>query len=156
MRKKEQEIPSLSDIESIVTQAQICRIGLSDNGIPYIERREEIEEIAALVESGDVLKGEEQKEAEEIVRRLGKRFCRRCGYWQPCPQGVPIQQCMLFDSFVARFSPENLASGPAKGVLEKAPKCIECGVCESKCPYELPIMDMVKEATEKARIAITR
>lgn len=118
--------------------------------IPGIERREEIEQIAALVESGRTLRGEDKRRAEEIAERLGKRFCRRCGYCEPCPQGVPIQQCMIFDSFVARFTPEKLAAGPAKRVAEGAPLCIECGECESKCPYELPIMAMIGEAREKA------
>ncbi|MBD3244159.1 MAG: aldo/keto reductase [Chitinivibrionales bacterium] len=119
--------------------------------IPGIERREEIEQIAALVESGETLHGEHRRRAEEIAESLGKRFCRRCGYCEPCPEGVPIQQCMIFDSFVARFPPGKLAAGPAKRVAEDAPKCIECGVCESKCPYELPIMQSVKEALAKAQ-----
>ncbi|MHC4479795.1 MAG: aldo/keto reductase, partial [Planctomycetota bacterium] len=119
--------------------------------IPGIEGEEEIEEIVALVESGQVLEGEEKEEAEKIVARLGKLFCRRCGYCQPCPEGVPVQQCMIFDSFVARFPPGKLASGAAKQVVEQAPLCIECGQCEEKCPYDLPIMDGVRKALEKAR-----
>lgn len=122
--------------------------------IPGIERPEEVIEAAALTSEGEVLKGAEQAEAEAIAAKLGKRFCRRCGYCEPCPQGVPIQQCMVFDSFVARFTRERLAGGPARSVADKAPACIECGECETKCPYELPIMDTVKQALAKARKAI--
>ena len=36
MRKKEKEITEKSDIESVIRQAVVCRLGLSDNNMPYI------------------------------------------------------------------------------------------------------------------------
>jgi nitroimidazol reductase NimA-like FMN-containing flavoprotein (pyridoxamine 5'-phosphate oxidase superfamily) len=36
MRKTEREIRDRCEIESIINQAQVCRIGLSDGNIPYI------------------------------------------------------------------------------------------------------------------------
>ncbi|MHC4591462.1 MAG: 4Fe-4S dicluster domain-containing protein [Planctomycetota bacterium] len=119
--------------------------------IPGIEREEEIEEIVRIVDSGEALQGEEKKRADEIAARLGRLFCRRCGYCQPCPEGVPVQQCMILDSFVKRFPPEKLASGVAKHVAEKAPLCVECGECEDKCPYNLPIMEGIHRALETAQ-----
>jgi len=29
--------------------------------------------------------------------------------------------------------------------IEKATKCSDCGECEKRCPYHLPIRDMIKE-----------
>jgi uncharacterized protein len=36
MRKTEREIRDRAEIESIIQQAQVCRVGLSDGNIPYI------------------------------------------------------------------------------------------------------------------------
>ncbi len=36
MRRKEKEITKISEIEGIIRQSIVCRIGLSDNNVPYI------------------------------------------------------------------------------------------------------------------------
>jgi uncharacterized protein len=36
MRKTEREIKSREEIESIINEAQVCRVGFSDGNIPYI------------------------------------------------------------------------------------------------------------------------
>jgi len=39
----------------------------------------------------------------------------------------------------------------AKRDAETTAKCIRCGVCESKCPYELPIREMIAQHVERFR-----
>jgi predicted aldo/keto reductase-like oxidoreductase len=118
--------------------------------IPGIETAGQIEEIVNLVASGETLTGDERTEAEEIANSLGKRFCRRCGYCEPCPEGVPIQLSMIFDSFCKRMPEDKVAAGPARKILEQAPGCVECGECEEKCPYDLPIVESIKTALGRA------
>ncbi|MFW6061708.1 MAG: aldo/keto reductase [Planctomycetota bacterium] len=118
--------------------------------IPGIERAEEIEEIAEIVASGETLQGEEKARAEQIAADLGKLFCRRCGYCMPCPHDVPIMLSMIFDSFLKRFPEEKLLNGPVKAVLENNGNCVECGICETKCPYDLPIREKVAESLDRA------
>ena len=36
MRRKEQEITDIDDLNEIICSAQVCRLGLSDENIPYI------------------------------------------------------------------------------------------------------------------------
>jgi len=119
--------------------------------IPGIERPEEIEQIAPIVASGAVLEGEELARAEKVAADLGKLFCRRCGYCQPCPEGVPITTAMVFDGLLKRLSRERVASGAGRAIVEKAPNCVECGECEAKCPYDLPIIETVRKSLETAR-----
>ena len=114
-------------------------------GIPGIEQPWEIEQIAAVVESGATLTGKDRTRADRIVERLGKVFCRRCGYCQPCPQEIPITSALILESLVKRMPPE-IAAGAARGVAEKALRCTECHQCEKACPYDLPIPQLLKEA----------
>jgi len=118
--------------------------------IPGIEKAEEIEEIVAIVDSGEVLAGEEKAEAEKIAADLGKLFCRRCGYCMPCEQGVPVTTAMIFDSIVKRLPAES-AARVSRDLVEKAADCIECGKCEERCPYDLPIIKTIRQAAETAR-----
>ena len=36
-----------------------------------------------------------------------------------------------------------------EAVMKKIENCIECGACEPRCPYELPIREMMKRAAEE-------
>jgi len=119
--------------------------------IPGIEREHEIEQIVQIVESGALLEGEDERRAEEVARELGKLFCRRCGYCQPCPQGVPITLAMTFDGMVRRLPLDRMKGGMAQRIAEAADACVQCGACETKCPYALPIMETVRRAGELAR-----
>jgi predicted aldo/keto reductase-like oxidoreductase len=48
-------------------------------------------------------------------------------------------------SFWKRFTIEGLTSGWVARGMESARNCIECGECEEKCPYHLPIRQMIVE-----------
>ena len=118
--------------------------------IPGIETVEEIEEVVGVVASGALLEGADKARAEKIAADLGKLFCRRCGYCEPCPQGVPIQTAMNLDGLCKRLPPASIAGWVAGKLAEDGTKCTECGECEEKCPYDLPIMATVKASVEKA------
>jgi predicted aldo/keto reductase-like oxidoreductase len=118
--------------------------------IPGIERPEEIEEIVRVVESGETLEGGDRARAERIAGELGRLFCRRCGYCEPCPNEVPVQFTMIFESLIKRVPRAN-AADMAERLIAGVADCAECGECESKCPYELPIIESMKKALELAR-----
>ena len=44
------------------------------------------------------------------------------------------------------FARSILLNAPTGEVLEKAGRCDECGECEKRCPFGLPIMSLIKEA----------
>lgn len=81
---------------------------------------------------------------DEYRAKLGKQFCRRCEYCQPCPNGVFITPAMGYKLFVSRMSPA-VAADFAKGAMESVPSCTECEECISRCPYELPIPTILKD-----------
>ncbi|MHB8104534.1 MAG: aldo/keto reductase, partial [Dehalococcoidales bacterium] len=114
--------------------------------IPGIEKIHEIEEIAAIYEGPQKITAAERKEMKRMTEELGTRFCRRCDYCQPCQQGIPISMVMTFPTFVKRLPPDWYLKSPfiPEG-MAKAATCIECGECEERCPFKLPIREMIKE-----------
>ena len=87
----------------------------------------------------------EQNEMERLREKLGTRFCRRCDYCQPCPEKIPISLVMVVTSFARRVPPATVFSGWIANGMERAANCTDCGECEEKCPYHLPIREMIAE-----------
>ena len=112
---------------------------------PGFERINEIEEIVAIVAGSWALSAGEQEEIERIREEVGVRFCRRCGYCEPCPEGVRISVMMNLQNIWKRIPPEQLTSDWIASAVDGAGQCIECGECEEKCPYQLPIREMLVE-----------
>jgi predicted aldo/keto reductase-like oxidoreductase len=115
---------------------------------PGIEKTAEIEEIVDIVNGPWKLTSEERQQIEDLRAQVDTRFCRRCEYCQPCPQGVRISTIMNLPSFVKRFPRERLLEGWVADAIGTGENCIECGECEEKCPYHLPIREMIVEYME--------
>lgn len=113
--------------------------------IPGIEKVEEIEEIVQVLAGSWEMTEAEQHDMERLREELGTRFCRRCEYCQPCPEEIRISTVMNIRSFAKRMPPERIFTGMLAEVMERAASCTECGECEEKCPYHLPIREMVAE-----------
>lgn len=81
---------------------------------------------------------------EKIRKELGSQFCRRCGYCAPCPQGINIPQNFLFVNYLRKYGLADWAKARYNAMPATAKDCIECGSCETRCPYDLPIREMLK------------
>ena len=113
--------------------------------IPGIEQAWEIEEIVKICKGPKLMTEEELAEMQRMRDELGTRVCRRCDYCQPCRQEIPISTAMNIASFVKRMPPERVFSGGIAVAMERAATCTECGDCEERCPYGLPIREMLAE-----------
>jgi predicted aldo/keto reductase-like oxidoreductase len=114
--------------------------------IPGIEKTREIEEIFSIYSGSTKMTPAERKKMRQMTAELGTRFCRRCDYCQPCSQQIPISMIMTFPTFVKRLPPDwYLKGGFIPDAMAKAATCTECGECEARCPFKLPIREMLKE-----------
>lgn len=113
-----------------------------------IEQAHEIDEIIEVLNGSWQMTEAEQREMERLKQELGTRFCRRCGYCRPCPEGIPISLVMTANSTYKRLPPAAIFSGWVADVMVKAASCTRCGQCEEKCPYGLPIREMIDEHLE--------
>ena len=119
--------------------------------IPGIEKVSEIEEIVQVSEGPQKMTAAELEEMQKLKQELGTRFCHRCDYCQPCQESIAISTVMMYPSLARRLPPEHLFSGFWGQIVEKAAGCTQCGECEERCPYHLPIRDMLAEFVEQYR-----
>jgi predicted aldo/keto reductase-like oxidoreductase len=91
---------------------------------------------------------DELQEITAIRQQFDKQFCRRCDYCQPCPEGISIQAIMGIKSMVKRMGQAIIEKGWPKEVVEKARNCTGCGECMERCPYDLPIPELIRENVE--------
>ena len=111
--------------------------------IPGMYAEKEIEQNIAAYEDETPLGSEELEKIEAIRRELGTQFCRRCNYCQPCTAGIGISGIFVLEGYLQRYGLGDWAKQRYAGMAKKAGDCIGCGVCETRCPYQLPIRDML-------------
>jgi len=112
--------------------------------IPGIRAAEEIDQILALYQDPRPLSAADEREIERIRSDVGERFCHRCEYCMPCAQGVLIPQVLMYPAILKRLTRERAVGWVGKA-MESVGSCVECGECEQRCPYSLPIADLLRE-----------
>jgi len=117
--------------------------------IPGMYDLKEIDMNLDAVENISPLTETELKKMDEIRQQLGNNFCRRCNYCQPCTVGINISGIFLFQGYLDRYGLGDWAKERYNTLPVKASDCTQCGVCESRCPYNLPIRQMLKDAAKK-------
>ena len=108
-----------------------------------IERIEEMEQLLSILGGNHKLTKAEELAIQRMRDELGTRFCRRCDYCQPCSAGILISRAISLSNTDRNMPPEYLFNTWVDAVLSKAAECTKCGDCEEKCPYGLPIREML-------------
>jgi len=118
-----------------------------DTVIPGMVLYSEIEENAMIGDDPKPLSSEELLRLRDAVRDLEENFCRRCMYCTPCPEEIPIYFIQELGDKVKVDVDE--VKKMAKEMYAKLKKnvddCSDCGECEEKCPYDLPVREMLRE-----------
>jgi predicted aldo/keto reductase-like oxidoreductase len=115
-----------------------------------MNRMEQLEQNSTTARTFDPDRGNFEAMCEGLDRlraALGERFCTMCRYCTPCPSGVDIPRHMEIHRQTKCFGLANWAPAALKSIPEtqRAAKCNECGLCETKCPNTLPIRATLKE-----------
>jgi len=112
--------------------------------IPGFDSVQSVDDIGSIYNSPNEVTDQDLEKMEEYRQELGRVFCRRCEYCQPCPEGVMITPAMGYPIVASRMSPQ-VSVEFLKIPMESTLKCTECGECIERCPYELPIPDLLKK-----------
>ena len=116
--------------------------------IPGMANDQELSQNLAAVGNSAPLTGDETAKIQAIRDSLGTQFCRRCNYCAPCTVGIHIPQLFVLEGYLTRYGLADWAKGRYE-TETKASACIECGACEGRCPYHLPIREMMKRVARE-------
>ena len=112
--------------------------------IPGMAEVHELDENIKACSNTEPLTEEELAKMDKIREQLGNDFCRRCNYCAPCTVGINIPSVFLFAGYLQRYDLADWAKDRYRTLSVKASACIECGKCEPRCPYHLPIREKLK------------
>ncbi len=113
--------------------------------IPGVETKELFDQNWKVFQGRYSLSPAEKSKIETLRKQYDKSFCRRCDYCQPCSEEIPIQLILGVRSVLKRFGKSFLKESWPREAIDKAGNCSECGECLDRCPYQLPIPDLIKE-----------
>lgn len=157
--KEVKEIWNLSDIKRTPAQWALKFIWNNPHVTTLLSGMNDIVHIAENIETAcDAYPNSFTDEELSLVGRVKETYisrtvvnCTNCKYCMPCPTGVDIPEnfSMLNEASMyedvegykktyAMFMPQD----------KKAVNCIECGICEEKCPQNIEIRSMLKEVTK--------
>lgn len=107
-----------------------------------------IEEVETAASVGENFQGLTQQEVENFM--FGKLppepFCRSCGLCMPCPEGLNIPLVLTLHKYFTFYEIKNWARQVYEKLSVKVEGCTNCEKCQEKCPYKLPVLNMLREA----------
>ena len=77
--------------------------------------------------------------------------CTGCGYCMPCPAGVNIPTVFSIANMLAVYGNKKAVAWHVGNLQrrELPDRCVECGLCERKCPQHLKIRSALKICAER-------
>jgi predicted aldo/keto reductase-like oxidoreductase len=87
------------------------------------------------------------QDVSDEYNRLIRASCTNCKYCLPCPMGINIPNTLahLNNWYLYDNNKKTLGEFMFNNAQHMPSTCIDCKVCESKCPQQLPISDLMKE-----------
>ena len=116
-----------------------------------VQRREELEQWLSFFDAMPQMTDELAAVIERDRRELLGDFCRGCGYCSPCTVGIVINQCARMSQMVRRAPSADWLSPAWQAEMEKIDQCVDCGICMTRCPYELNIPKLLRKNLEDYR-----
>ncbi|MCQ2550736.1 MAG: aldo/keto reductase [Clostridia bacterium] len=135
----------------LITNSKAAMAFMTDyNVLPIwgVQRMSELEEWLSYMEDTPTMDEEITEFIEEERKALDGEFCRGCGYCMPCPMGIQINQCARIHLMIRRAPAEGWLGEYWQKEMENTKNCTGCGQCIEKCPYSLPVPDLLKENYE--------
>ena len=135
--------------------------------IPGASTVAEVEEDSLIGHLEDItLTDKEERKVARWADELEHVRCRVCGVCEPCPVGIPIAFTLYSEMVYEHYrtmGSETFAAFPWSldmvkqdseqrlNLIKQIESCDNCGLCEERCPYGLPVVRMLKETVPSMR-----
>lgn len=121
-----------------------------DNVLPIwgIQSEAELDQWLSCIDNPPRMTDEIKQLIEKDRADLAGDFCRGCGYCAPCTVGIKINECARMSQLIRRSPSKRLLEQETIDKMRKVNECIECGVCMTRCPYELKIPELLRKNLE--------
>ena len=88
-------------------------------------------------------------DAMESLKKFSELYCTGCKYCQPCPAGIEIPRIFNMFTYHNVYGLTDHAKHMFNEYVNKGGKlkdaCLDCGVCEMKCPQHLKIREELEK-----------
>ena len=137
----------------LITRSDVAMAFMTqfDNALPIwgVQRMSELEEWLGYMDNTPEMTDEIRGYIENEKKELCGEFCRGCGYCMPtCPAGIMINNCARMSLMLRRAPSKAWLTDAMQAEMKKIENCINCGVCITKCPYELNTPELLKKNYE--------
>lgn len=110
-----------------------------------VQRESELDQWLAFFDQEPEITEELQAVIDKDRAELLGDFCRGCGYCAPCTVGIQINQCARISQMVRRAPSDAWLNDYWQKEMAKVDDCIDCGICKTRCPYELDIPNLLRK-----------
>jgi predicted aldo/keto reductase-like oxidoreductase len=118
-----------------------------DNVLPIwgVQKEKELKEWLSYMDHTPSMTDEIAAFLDRERKELAGDFCRGCGYCMPCTVGIKINNCARTSLMLRRAPSASWLSPAWQEEMMKIENCVECGLCASRCPYELDTPALLKK-----------
>ena len=95
----------------------------------------------------------EEKDYAAVLANVEKcswsGHCMYCGHCAPCPKAISVADVNKFLNLaIAQGKVPETVREHYKLLPHHASECIQCGACEKRCPFGVPVREKMKQAAE--------
>jgi predicted aldo/keto reductase-like oxidoreductase len=136
----------------LLAHAGITSIPVGFTSVEQVESSCEIADEAPAL----MARGEDALDYLADYADLAAGLCTRCGYCEPCPQGIPLRNAIQPFQMWKILDDEEALKKYLSHLRVDPATCIACEQCVERCPQSLPIPQFMEEIVEQmGRLGIT-
>src|SRR5574344_10219 len=100
-----------------------------------------------------VTSAEDERDYSAVMSGMDKftfeGHCLYCGHCAPCPQGISVASVTKFLNLtIAQGMVPETVREHYKALPHHASECVECGACETRCPFMVKIIENMRNAKD--------